>query len=67
MYVLQEALFPFESFVKDMDQDDRIFMLLSSIEVEPVVEANGSPSESPRTKIHGQRPLASNDAEDKEA
>lgn len=39
MYLLQEALFPFESFVKDMDRDDRIFMLLSSIEVESVVEA----------------------------
>jgi len=39
MYAIQEAWFPFESFIKNIDQDDRIFMLLSSIDVQPIIEA----------------------------
>ena len=37
MYVQQEALFPFESFVKNVDEDDRIFVALSSIDVQPIM------------------------------
>jgi len=33
MYVLQQVLFPFEVFVKNCDQDDQIFLALSSIEI----------------------------------
>lgn len=36
MYVLQQVLFSFKVFVKKCDQEDKIFSVLESIDVEPI-------------------------------